>query len=141
MHGRSEISNLRSFVRGVQSSLWRSLSEVERGLGRLESVYSEQLKKARKKALTRTVSSTLLTTTGGAVVAYTTGQWYLLFASGLNVVNSVVSAYESNQQHDALLLDHGVEVLAWWETFVKALAMQVYESHTFIRSYLDQQAK
>ena len=141
LNARSEVAQIRGFVRNTQSNLWRSLVETERSLARLEPVYSEKLKLARTKSFRRGLGTSAFTTTAGAVMAYATGQWYLPFANSLQLVNSFLSHYETSQQHDAILFDHGLDVLRWWCVFAETFAVQVLESQDYIRNYLDQLAK
>ena len=136
-HGRSEIAQIRSFVRNTQSNLWRSLAETERSLSRLEPVYSDNLKSARTKSFKQSVALSASI----ATVSVATGQWYIPILSVIQITNSCLSLIEVKQQHKAILLDHGLDLLRWWGVFVETFAVQVHESHAFIRDYLDKLAK
>jgi hypothetical protein len=137
-NGHAQVDRLRGFVRGTQASLWRSLAEIERALSRLEPVYSEKLRSARTRATNRQYG---MASAIGLTGLIATGQWYLPAIASLNLVTALVSSLESNQQHQALLMEHGREVLEWWSVFVDAFCVQVRESRRYLVGYFDAQSK
>lgn len=140
-NGSAHVDRLRGFVRGTQASLWRSLAEIERGLGPLEPVYSEKLKAARGRAMKRQYGIGGALGLAGLATGLAGGPWYLAANASVTLVTALISSLESNQQHQTLLLEHGREVLEWWNIFVESFCVQVYESRRFLEAYFDVQSK
>ena len=136
--GQLEIEKIRSFVRTTQGGLWRSLTEIERNLSRLEPVYLSRLKSTHKKALYRNTFSTVAI--GGAGSLFT-GAVVFPAVAAINVVNVVLSHYENNKQNQAILNEYGVEVLEWWQVFIRAFSVQVHESKNYLTRMFESYAK
>ena len=136
--GRRQTEKLRGFVRNTQSSLWRSLSEIERGLAKLEPVYSETLRSARK---TNDIKQAGISGAGGLALGgalfLAGGGWILAGMGSLNMANTIMSIVSRNGQLEALLTDHGPEVLRWWEVFSQAFRVQVHESKAYLVQHFD----
>lgn len=136
--GRRQTEKLRGFVRNTQSSLWRSLSEIERGIAKLEPVYSETLRSARK---TNDIKQAGISGAGGLALGgallLAGGGWILAGMGSLNMANTIMSIVSRNGQLEALLADHGPEVLRWWEVFSQAFHVQVHESKTYLVQHFD----
>ena len=140
--GLNHVSQLRAFVRSTQSTLWRSLSEIERVLVRLEPVYAEQLKAARNTA--RKQKYIVSTATSAMTVGlgfYNPMSFYVAGISLVNMINSVISDIKSNAQHKAMLMELGPEVLKWWSVFEKTFSFQVFESKAYLDGYFLQLAQ
>lgn len=138
VNGPGQIEHLRVFVRGAQASLWRSLTEIERCLARIEPVYSEKLNASRRRATNKQFG---LSSAIGLTGLIATQQWYLPAIASLNLITGLVTSLETNQQHQALLLEHGREALEWWNVFANAFHVQVHESKGYLLTYFDHLSK
>ncbi len=136
-----QTQKLRSFVRGAQSSLGRSLSEIERSLARLEPVYSETIRGAKKTSDMKQMLASGSGLAMGGIMLLTGGGFVMAGVGALNFANSTFSKISSDKQLMALLTDHGPEVLRWWRVFAEAFHVQVHESKIYLEEHFSELSK
>ena len=129
---------VRREVRTIQGNLLRPLSEIESSIRPLEALFARQeIQNSGAGKLRRFVPMAVKGAAALAMVIHPVGAAYMMintvggFLAG-DVAGSWANMITQNQETDAQFRRAAEAVIPWWQIFIRALTVTIYETSQFI---------